>query len=221
VSERWRIASLDEIELPQLPNAARWAGVRRHFGIESFGVNAWRAAEAGADVIAEHDEVSGTAAGHHEELYVVLEGRATFTVAGESFEATPGAVVLVHDPAAKRQATAEEAGTRILALGAPRGTPFRPSNWERSAPAFGHFATGDYEAARAMLEQAHAEWPDDATVLYNLACAESGSGRAAEAVEHLRRAIELDASDRFRDLARGDSDFDPIRDEAVFKDLVS
>ena len=49
----------------------------------------------------------------------------------------------------------------------------------------------------------------DAGMLYNLACYESLAGRADAAVGDLRRSIELDPS--FRELARDDADFDPIR----------
>jgi hypothetical protein len=54
--------------------------------------------------------------------------------------------------------------------------------------------------------------------LYNLACCESLDGRTTDAIEHLRLAIER--SERDRDLAKKDSDFDPIRDEPAFKELV-
>jgi tetratricopeptide (TPR) repeat protein len=214
VSKGWQVARIDEVELPQLVNTARWAGLRRHFGIESFGVNAWSADE-GQDVIGEHDESQQG----HEELYVVLSGRAAFTVDGENVDGTPGTVVFVRDPAAKRKAVAQEADTRVLALGAKRGEVFTPSAWERSAPAFPYFAAGDYEGARKVLEEAHATWPDDATILYNLACAESGCGRKAEAIEYLRRAVE--GGERYRELARTDTDFDPIRDEPEFQRLLA
>jgi hypothetical protein len=52
----------------------------------------------------------------------------------------------------------------------------------------------------------------------NLACCESLAGRTADAVEHLRRAIEM--SDEFRVNAKDDADLDPIRDEPAFKQLV-
>ena len=48
-------------------------------------------------------------------------------------------------------------------------------------------------------------------MLYNLACYESLAGRSEAALSDLRRSIELDPS--FRELARGDADFDPIRAE--------
>lgn len=65
-----------------------------------------------------------------------------------------------------------------------------------------------------MLE-AHPGQPD---LYYNVACCKSLAGRTADALEHLRRAVEL--HDGCRDLARGDSDFDSIRDEPAFEELV-
>lgn len=217
MTDGYEIASIDELEIPQFSGSGTWASIRRHFDIRSFGVNAWTAEEPGKDVIGEHDEVTGGAAGH-EELYVVMSGRATFTVDGETVEAPAGTIVFVRDPSAKRKAVAEEAGTRVLAVGAKRGEAFIPSPWERSAPAFQFFASKEYDKAAEALEAALAEYPDDPAVLYNLACAESMSGRTADALEHLRRSVEL--GERFRELARTDTDFDPVRDEAEFRQLV-
>ena len=219
MSDRYRIASLDEMEIPGLATTARWSIIRRHFDIESFGVNAW-VADAGEDVIGEHDEISGGAA-QHEELYVVLSGKATFTVDGETVDAPAGTIVFVRDPSAKRKAVSEAAGTRILAVGAKRGEAFVPSQWERSAPAFPYFATKEYDKAAAVLEEALAEYPGDPALLYNLACAESMCGRTAEAIQHLRRSVEAENGERFRELARTDTDFDPIRDEPEFQQLVA
>ena len=61
--------------------------------------------------------------------------------------------------------------------------------------------------------------PAHAGLLYNVACCESLAGRAADAIEHLRRAI--DRAEQFRSLAAGDSDFDPIRGEPAFEELVA
>ncbi|HEV2902090.1 MAG TPA: tetratricopeptide repeat protein [Gaiellaceae bacterium] len=215
MTDGYSIASLDELELPQLVGAARWAGVRRHFDIQSFGVNAWTAEQPGDDVIGEHDE--GTDG--QEELYVVESGLATFTVDGETVSAPAGTIVFVRDPAVTRRAVADEPGTRILAIGAKRGEAFTPSAWERSAPAFPFFASGEYDKAAETLEAALEEFPDDPGVLYNLACAESMLGRGDEAIEHLRRSAEL--SERFRDAARTDTDLDAIRDRPEFAEIVS
>jgi hypothetical protein len=60
--------------------------------------------------------------------------------------------------------------------------------------------------------------PQYANLFYNVACCESLAGRTTEAVDHLRRAINM--SERFRAYAKDDSDFDPIRDEPAFKELI-
>lgn len=210
-------ASFDDMEIPAGPESPRWAGIRLHFGIESLGVNAWSSREAGQTVIGEHDEVSGNA-GRHEELYVVVTGKAAFTVDGETVDAPAGTIVFVRDPAAKRKAVAAEKDTTILALGAKAGEAFIPSNWERSAPAFGYFATKEYDKAMEVLAKALEEYPDDATLLYNLACAESMAGQTGDAFEHLRQSVERE--ERFRELARTDTDFDPIRAEPEFQRLL-
>jgi tetratricopeptide (TPR) repeat protein len=217
MTDGYSVATFSDMETPSAPEAPRWASIRRHFDIQSFGVNAWSAKEAGHALIAEHDEVSGGAAGH-EELYLVISGKATFTVDGETVDGPAGTIVFVRDPAAKRHAVAEEEGTTILSVGAKAGEVFTPSNWERSAPAFPYFATKEYDKAFETMTEAHRRYPDDPAVLYNLACAESRVGRTKEAIDHLRQSVE--GSDRFRELARTDSDFDPIKDEPQFRQLV-
>ena len=80
------------------------------------------------------------------------------------------------------------------------------------------YEAGEYaevaDRGRALL----AEHPEHRTLLYNLACCESLAGRPGDAIEHLRAAIDLD--DEFRPMAAGDSDFDAIRDQPAFRDLV-
>jgi tetratricopeptide (TPR) repeat protein len=201
-----------------LVTGQRWAMVRTHFGITAFGVNAYVADEAGIEIVGEHDEL-GERSGKHEELYFVANGHASFTVNGDEVDAPSGTFVFVRDPAAKRRAVATEAGTTIIIVGGKPGEAFTPSAWERNAPALAYFATGEYDKAVEELERIHAEAPEDAGVLYNLACAESMSGQGDQAVGHLARAIELDAS--FGELAEKDSDFDAIRDEPGFASAVA
>jgi tetratricopeptide (TPR) repeat protein len=216
VSEKFKTAKLSEMEIPT-SQALRWATVRAHLGIEAFGVNAWSADEAGKEVISEHDEVGDGDGEQHQELYVVLNGRATFTVDGEELEAEPGTFVFVRDPAAKRKAVATEPETTVLAVGAKAGEAFKPSQWERSAPAFVFFATKEYDKAVEVLDEARQEYPDDAGVLYNLACAESMLGRSDDALAHLEQSF---MQERFREAAKTDPDFDPVRDDPRFKQLV-
>jgi hypothetical protein len=74
------------------------------------------------------------------------------------------------------------------------------------------------EAADAGLELIEAH-PEQSYLYYNVACCESLAGRSADAVAHLRQAI--DRWEAFREMANADSDFDPIRDEAAFQELVA
>ena len=94
-------------------------------GIDSFGINAFTPAEDGS-LIGEHDE-SGTG---QEELYIVLDGNATFEVDGETFDAPAGTFVYVR-PEAQRKAT--ENGT-ILALGATPGEAYQGIDWGEAWP---------------------------------------------------------------------------------------
>ena len=111
---------------------SRWAMVRTHFDIQSFGVNAYIAEEPGLEVIGEHDEL-GKRAGKHEELYFVSSGHATFTVNGDEIDAPAGTFVFVRDPAAKRKA--RRSGGRDDGPGRRRqaGRGVQPSPWERNA----------------------------------------------------------------------------------------
>ena len=194
-----------------------WAMVRGHFGIQSFGINAYVAAEAGFPIVEEHDEM-GDRSGKHEELYFVSEGRATFTVEGDEIDAPAGTFVFVRDPAAKRKAVAEEAGTTIVIAGGRPGEAFTPSPWERNASGLVYFASKEYDKAVQAYEQMLEETPGDAPALYNLACAESLLGRKAEALEHLRQSVEADPA--FKKNAVEDPDFDEIRDEPEFSAIT-
>ena len=125
--KQWESVHLSEIEPtgePE-PGEQEWLPVRHRLGIAAFGVNAWVAREAGDFVIEEHTE------DEHEELYVVLSGRATFTVGGETVDAPAGTLVHLPDPSIQRKAIGEEAGTTVLAIGATRGRPFAVSPCER------------------------------------------------------------------------------------------
>jgi hypothetical protein len=210
----YAVAKLDEIEelddgrVPMRP-------VRHHLGITAFGVNAFTGREAGDRIINEHDEAD--AGDGDEELYVVLTGRAVFELDGDRVDAPAGAFVFV-PPAVKRTAFAEEPGTTLVAVGATPGHAYVPRGWELWAPLNAMYQAGEYaevaDRARELVE-AHPQYP---LLFYNLACVESLTGRTTDAVDHLRRALEL--SDQFREFAKGDSDLDAIRDEPAFKKLI-
>jgi tetratricopeptide (TPR) repeat protein len=218
VTEPFATARISDLEIKTGPDAARWATIRASLGIQAFGVNAWTSERAGQELIGEHDEV-GPRGGRHEELYYVADGHAVFTVEGDEIDGPEGTFVFVQDPAAKRKAVAKDERTTILVAGARAGVAFEPSPWERSARALGFWGTGEFDKAVAELRAVAEQHPDDGGVLYNLACAESMDGQAAEAVTHLRQAIKRDPS--FREVAEKDSDFDPIRDSPEFASAVA
>jgi tetratricopeptide (TPR) repeat protein len=101
--------------------------------------------------------------------------------------------------------------------GAP-GEVSEPDGWELWAPLNPLYEAGDYAAAVERGRETIEAYPEYPALFYNLACCESLAGLATDAVGHLRRSIEL--SERFRALAKDDADFDPIRDEPAFRELV-
>ena len=190
-----------------------WRPVRRKLGIESLGVNAWTADEAGQEVVEHHDE-TGSGAGKHEELYIVVRGRARFQLDDEEFDAPVGTFVFVRDRTVRRGAFAEEPGTTVLALGGKPGEAFEVSPWESYFAAIPLSAAGDHAGAAAISREALERSPDNPSVLYNLACAECLGGDTESALEHLARAVELNP--KCADWAREDADFDAIRDDPRF-----
>jgi tetratricopeptide (TPR) repeat protein len=201
-------------DLPLVKSSADFGvrPVRLHFGINSFGINAY-SARAGERVIEEHDEL-GHGAGRHEELYFVATGHATFELGGEEVDAPAGTAVFVRDPAVRRGAVAKEADTTVLVVGGVPGRAFEPSPWEAWLAAKPLLDAGQPDRGAAVFLQALERHPGNSNVLYNLACFESLADRPDDALAHLTEAIELDP--RMREWARADEDFAAIRDDPRF-----
>jgi len=118
----YEAAHLDEIVAEKWPY---WAPIRHHFDIRAFGANAWRGG-AGDEVIKRHAEGEGG----HEELYLVLSGRATFTIGADEVDAPTGTCIFIREPQTERVGFATEADTVVLTLGGWAGKAFEPSDWE-------------------------------------------------------------------------------------------
>jgi hypothetical protein len=207
-----RIARIDDI--PAVPaGGVGYRLVRRALGIEAFGINGFTADE-GVQLIEEHDEM-GVNGGRHEELYVVMTGRARFTVDGAEHDAPAGTLVFIPDPESRRSAVALEDGTSALAIGGRAGEPYEVSPWEPSFAAQGLAAAGDPGGAADLMAREAAARPDKAGLLYNAACFEALAGRREAALEHLRAALELEP-ETVRGWAGGDSDLDSLRDDPAF-----
>ena len=208
VNANWKVARLDDIE-----RRGRSIPVREHLGIHSFGINAWRRSEDGT-LINDHDEAGG-----QEELYIVLDGTATFEVDGETIDAPAGTFLYV-GPEARRKATGD---ATVLALGGTHGEAYQGLDWGDAWPfhreslnAYGEQRYADaLEQVRGGLEHT----PDHAGFHYNYACFATLAGETGDEIfGHLRRSVELFPP--FRDQARGDDDLATVRDDPRFEEAL-
>ena len=206
---KWQVARLDDIE-----RRDRNIPVREHLGIKAFGINAFKPGEDGL-LINEHDE---TGSGQ-EELYIVLDGTATFELDGETVDAPAGTMVFV-SPEARRKATGD--GT-VLVLGGTPGEAYQALDWgeawsfhSASLKAYGEQRYADALAdVRGGLEH----MPDHPGLHYNYACFATLAGETGdETFGHLQRSVELFPP--FREQARGDEDFAAVRDDPRFDEAL-
>ncbi|HST25515.1 MAG TPA: cupin domain-containing protein [Gaiellaceae bacterium] len=209
----YEILSLHEIE--PVPYHAREGEklltVDRLLDYRAAGVNAWLG-DPGERLVPEHSEDTD------EELYVVVAGRATFTVDGTNLDAPAG--TLVHVTAGEnRTAVAEEPGTIVLAVGATPGEAHPASGWTSWVVADALRREGRVEDGRramaAMLERNPGSWQAS----YNVACYEALAGNADAAFEHLTQAVRIDA-EAVRQLAAEDSDFETLRADPRWQEVA-
>jgi tetratricopeptide (TPR) repeat protein len=206
----WDKAHLSEIDVVSGPGTLQWTPVRRHFDITAFGINAYCAATAGQHIVERHTE----GARQHEEVYIVVTGRATFTLDGAETEAPAGTVIFVRDPAIERSAVANDPGTMVLAIGAKPGVPYTPGPWEPIYVARALGTAGDYEGAIAELKRGLEIHPEQRMLLYRLANWEARAGKRDDALDHLAAAVAQ--SGQLREQAQTDDAFDSIRDDPRF-----
>jgi tetratricopeptide (TPR) repeat protein len=192
--------------------------LRSELGINAFGVSAVRAAAAGSQLVAEHDE-AGPGADLHEELYVVLAGHAVFTIGGEEVDAPQGTAIFVRDPEVRRGALASEDGTIVVAVGGRPGEPFRVTAGEAMRDFFEPYNAKDYSGALAVARGVLHAYPGNGLALYNIACMEALLGKPDDALAHLGEALE--AAPRLRDTARTDEDFASLRGDERFERLLA
>src|SRR5204862_5213539 len=134
----------------------------------------YTSSRVGGWVVEEHTEGSG-----HEELYLVVSGRARFTLDGEELDAPAGTIVFLPEHDVKRKAVAEGEGTTVLAVGGWPDKPFEPSQWEWYFEAYGH----EPERGVEIMREALAELGERPPLLYHLACQEARPGRRDDARE--------------------------------------
>jgi hypothetical protein len=209
-SPNWKVARLEDIE-----RRGRDIPVREHLGIHAFGINAYTPGDNDT-LIGEHDE----AGSGQEELYIVLDGKATFEIDGETVDAPAGTFVYVR-PEARRKATGE--GT-VLALGATPGEAYQAIDWGEAwsfhNDSMRAYTEQRYDDAVAAVRAGLEKTPDHPGLHYNYACFATLAGDTSdETFEHLRRSVEL--LPRFRDQAPKDEDFAAVRDDPRFEEALS
>jgi hypothetical protein len=202
-----RHAHIDELERIPLEDGLVYRPIRRALGVTAFGANAYTADRAGDVVVESHTEVGGGAAGH-EELYVVLAGRAEFTVGDERIDAPPGTLVLV-PPETRRGAVAREDGTTVLVIGGAPGAAGPVTVFEYWYAAQPAYAAGDFARAYAIASGGLAEHPEHGKLHYQLACYAARDGRLELAREHLAKALATEP--QAREWAAQDDDLAAVR----------
>ncbi len=76
----------------------------------------------------------------------------------------------------------------------------------------------EYDEAVRLLGRALEANPKDEKIHYVLASTLALKGDRQDALKHLREAVELNATNRI--YARNDPDFEPIRDDETFQNLI-
>jgi mannose-6-phosphate isomerase-like protein (cupin superfamily) len=171
------------METVELPAGLRWHPIRPFLGVRAIGVSAYSARDTGETVVEPHDEASDGRG--HEELYLVMDGAARFTLDGQEVDARAGTLVLVQ-PGVHRAAVATEPGTLVLAVGGP--PTFEPAGSEWLELARPHFES-DPERAAALLDRGIEEIPSSAAIPFGRALLAAANDRTEEALDALRVAI--------------------------------
>jgi len=211
-----RMMKLSELPDLEQSSGAHWRPIRRAFALTGTRANAYTAVAAGDEVIEPHDELSPSAAGH-EELYIVLEGAARFTIDGETFDVPTGAMIkaIVGE---QRQAVATEAPTTIFVVGGEPGSALPPAPYEYWYAAEPHYLAGEYDRGIEILNEGLEHHPDASGLNYQLACYHALAGNRDDATRHLRVALEH-SDGRIAGWAAEDADLDSIRDDPGFPEL--
>jgi mannose-6-phosphate isomerase-like protein (cupin superfamily) len=185
-----RVLRIEDVEAVPWMAGMTWHPVRMELGLHAFGAAGFSGGPG--DFVVEPHVEAGDGRGH-EELYVVLSGRATFTLDGSPVDAPAGTLVFA-SPETHREAVAEEPGTTVLALGGP--PTFEAAGYEWLMRAKPHM-TSDPDRAREILRAGLAELPGSAAIPYGFALLEATQGDTDSARASLAEAISREP--RLRD----------------------
>lgn len=182
--DTWRAVALDEVEsIDWRRMGITWRPIRRALGTDIVGMAAFTAQRPGEIVIEPHAEIDDGRG--HQEVYVVIHGKARFVIDGTELDAPAGTFVRVDAPA-HRQATAIEAGTAVLALGGECTFQAGASEWiERARP---HIRTNP-SRAREVLEDLAQARPGDRANDVGVALLAVGQGDESKARAIVARLV--------------------------------
>ena len=177
----------------KFPNNQSWAMVRTHFDIQSFGVNAYIAEEAGRGDRRRARRARRALRRARGALLRVQRPRDVHGQrrrdrrAGRDVRLRPRSG---SEAQGDRQGGGDDDRDRRRRSRARRSRRRLGSELGRARPLR---EQGLREGGRGLRSSLLAETPGDAGFLYNLACAESLLGRKEDALEHLRQSVEVDA----------------------------
>ena len=187
--------------------------VRHHLGITAFGINSWTAKTR--EIASSTSTTRPTTGARSSTSWC----RGAPCSSSTERQRRPAGTFVFVPPGVMRTAFAEEPGTTILAVG---GIPGRHTSRTagRSGPAYRRSTrrrnTPPWPTAGRELVEANPPVPGALLQPRLLREPRGPDGRCDRATSGRRpKAVR-----RFREYAKDDSDFDPIRDEPAFKELV-
>ena len=213
----YRVHSLPQ-ELGAAGEDKAFVNLRRALDIGAFGASAALQRKSGETVVPDHHE-AGPGGDGHEELYIVVQGSATFTVDGQDVGAPHGTAIFIRDPAVMRTAVATAENTVVLAIGGPRDHAYRVTPAASQEGFWDAYHEKDYTAALASTKRALETYPGNANLLYNVACMEALLGNDDSALTALAESVAQ--WEPYKEMAQKDDDFVSLREDPRFVELVA
>jgi quercetin dioxygenase-like cupin family protein len=123
MAEGYTIKNVDEFEEMEGSGSATWRLARKTLGAESFGFNIVDIAPGGQ--IPEHNHTGD----NQEEVFVILDGRATIVADGEEHEAPAGTFCRYAPEVNRTIRNHSDAPVRALLIGVPVESGYQGMPW--------------------------------------------------------------------------------------------
>ena len=123
MSDGYTIKRIDEFEEMEGSGGATWRLARKTLGAEAFGFNVVDI-EAGGQIPA-HDHTGD----NQEEVFIILEGDATFVTDGEEHEAPAGTFCRYAPEVNRTILNKSDGNVRALLIGVPADSGYQQMPW--------------------------------------------------------------------------------------------